>query len=114
MEVSVRKIKNLHVFDFDGDINETDSYAKIKKVIDSTVEKKIKNVAVNFSHVTFINSSGIGLFVTWYNKLKAFDGKLYITEPPQNIFEILQLLRIDKIVEIYPLESNLLQKLKLN
>lgn len=111
MEISLRQVKDLHIFDIDGDVNETDSYAKIKKVIESTVEKKIKKVAVNLSHMTFVNSSGIGLFINWHNAIKKFNGEFFILEPQQNILEILQLLRVEKMIEIYPLESNLLEKL---
>lgn len=58
------------------------------------------NVLIDFSKVTFMDSSGIGLIMGRYRTAKAIGGKVFVKVKDERIKKLLMLSGIDKIVEI--------------
>ena len=64
-------------------------------------ENKYKKVIMDFSNVTFIDSSGLGLILGRYNQLKKYHGTLYMSGISKQIEKIFNIAGIWTIMEKY-------------
>jgi len=75
--------------------------SSIKDTIDmQLVSAPVKKLVLDMSGVTFMDSSGIGLIVGRYNRIKSFGGSMAIKNPGQNLLKILKMSGIDKLMKI--------------
>jgi stage II sporulation protein AA (anti-sigma F factor antagonist) len=64
-------------------------------------ENKLKNMIFDFSNTVFMDSSGIGLIMGRYKKLKVLGGKVAVTGVKPAVEKILILSGVYKLVEKY-------------
>lgn len=89
------------------------SIAKIKgdldhhtaKFIRGEIDREIasarpKRLIIDFSGVTFMDSSGIGLIMGRYKLMQDYDGEVIIASPPDYIRKVLRLAGVDKLARI--------------
>jgi len=90
----------LHLYlDGELDMNNADS---LRKAIDYEIDKKgVKTVVLHLNDLKFIDSSGIGVIIGRYKKLLPLGGQLKITEVPSNIYKILEMSGLPKIIKFY-------------
>ncbi|MEW5009002.1 MAG: STAS domain-containing protein [Cycloclasticus sp.] len=66
-----------------------------------------QNVILNFNHVSFLDSSGIGVIVFLYKRLKATGRNLKISNVQGQPQELMTLLRIDTAIPVSSLADSL-------
>ena len=70
----------------------------IRSEIDSAIEANQPNQTVlDFSAVTFMDSSGIGLVMGRYKIMQEIGGTVTIQNPPSHIKRVMQIAGLDKI-----------------
>lgn len=75
--------------------------SKIKDTIDLLILKApVKVLIMDMAGVTFMDSSGIGLIVGRYNRIRSFGGKMFIKNPSQALSKILKMSGIDQLMKI--------------
>lgn len=98
-EMKLGIANNALVVKFIGDVDNlvSESYkSKLETIIN---ENKYKKVIMDFSSVTFIDSSGLGLILGRYNQLKRFNGNLYMTGVSKQAEKIFNIAGIWTIME---------------
>ena len=77
------------------------SVKPVREEIDNTIDRlQPKALALDFSGVTFMDSSGIGLVMGRYRKIAPYNAQLYLFNPPPSIAKVMRLSGIDKIAKI--------------
>ncbi|NLL53006.1 MAG: anti-sigma factor antagonist [Peptococcaceae bacterium] len=96
--------QTLHVYlEGELDLHNAD---ELKEAIDIEIDKKgIKNIVLHMEKLTFIDSSGLGVLLGRYKKLLPLGGKLKVTNVPPNIYKIMELSGLPKIIEFLPKET---------
>jgi len=82
---------------------ELDHYgaATTREEIDKTIDIFCsKHLVLDFKNVSFMDSSGIGVVMGRYNKVKARDGKIYITGCSAYVKKILEMAGIFTIADL--------------
>lgn len=75
------------------------SAEEVRIKIDDKIEREnIKKVIMDFSKVTFMDSSGIGVVVGRYKKITTQNGILYITGLKQGVYKVFELSGLFKII----------------
>ena len=73
----------------------------IRLDIDDRIEScRPKTVILDFSDVTFMDSSGIGLVMGRYKLLNEFGGELEVTGLSNNSYKVMRLAGLDRIASI--------------
>jgi anti-anti-sigma factor len=85
---------------FEGDL---DVY-NINKVT-GEIQKKLKNaksekIVFDLSKMDYLDSSGIGVLVKFYKYLKDNNKKMQIYRPTENVLKLIQMIKLDKIIEV--------------
>lgn len=77
----------------------------LSKRIDQTLENFIsqgkKNIVIDLSRVTYLNSSGMGILISSYSKLREKGGKLKLASVTRKIEGILSITKLNQIFENY-------------
>ena len=73
---------------------------------------EVKAIVINFEKVNFIDSSGIGLIVSIFKTMQEKSGQFAITNLSAKNEEIFSITRLNKILSIYPGESEALTAIK--
>ena len=61
----------------------------------------IRHLIFDFTNLSFMDSSGIGVIIGRYKLLSSLKGKMYIVSPSKSLNRILELSGIMKIIKVY-------------
>ena len=100
MKCRINFSENMLTAYLDGEIDHH-SVKPVREEIDNTIDRlQPKALALDFSGVTFMDSSGIGLVMGRYRKIAPYNAQLYVFNPPPSIAKVMRLSGIDKIAKI--------------
>jgi anti-sigma B factor antagonist len=68
-----------------------------------------KNVIVDFTDTTFIDSTTLGVLVGGVKRLRSNDGQLALVCNDRNITKIFEITGLDRVFTIYPTRSEALE-----
>ncbi|MDB6174696.1 MAG: anti-anti-sigma factor [Chthoniobacteraceae bacterium] len=74
----------------------------VKEKINPVIEHKASNVVIDLSDVTYIDSSGLALFIELLQRIDAYKGKLTLCGLRPSVLSIFELARLDQIFKISP------------
>lgn len=88
----------LHVY-FIGELDECTA-SKTREIIDGLISdiNGIKKVVFNLSELTFMDSTGIGVFIGRYKKFKSKNIAVFVENPSKTVDKILQISGLYKIM----------------
>ena len=84
----------------DGEIDHH-SVQPVRESIDNAIDRNQPNsLVLDFSDVTFMDSSGIGLIMGRFRETSRLDAQLYIFNPQPQIEKLLRIAGMDKLAKI--------------
>src|ERR671928_1838401 len=92
---------------------EVDLYTapEFKQQLLDAIAKGAKNVVVDFSNTTFIDSTTLGVLVGGVKRLRTNDGQLSLVCSDRNITKIFEITGLDRVFTIYPSRSEALEQI---
>lgn len=85
---------------FSGQLDETNIEAEAQKFYQMLETDAPKNCFFDFSELTYLNSKSIGFIADWQGKITQNEGKLIIFGVQENIFDILDVVGLTKIIDL--------------
>ena len=85
-------------------IGELDHHSaeEVRVKIDDRIDRdNIKKVILNFSGVTFMDSSGIGVVIGRYKKMQNRSGKLCVSDINRTVNKVFEISGMYKIIDVY-------------
>jgi anti-anti-sigma factor len=111
MEFSHRIENGICIISVEGNIA-LDGVSTAKSYLKTHIEDEaVKGIVINFENVNFIDSSGIGLIVSVFKTMQERNGSFAITNLSKKNEEIFTITRLNKILNIYPTESEALSSI---
>jgi anti-sigma B factor antagonist len=104
MEITNTTEQDIHYIGVNGDLDASSSIL-LDKAIKDALASNIKIIIVDCTHLNYISSAGLGVFMSYIEEFEANDVQLVIfglSEKVKNVFKILgldQLLNIVKTKE---------------
>jgi stage II sporulation protein AA (anti-sigma F factor antagonist) len=93
--------KNLKLVTFNGQLDETNVDNEAQQIYRVIEEMAEPNLLFDFAGLEYMNSKSIGYVTDWYTKVMTKNGKIVIARPRANILDILKVVGITQIVNIY-------------
>jgi anti-sigma B factor antagonist len=83
---------------------EVDLYTapEFKQQLLDVIGKGAKDVVIDFSNTTFIDSTTLGVLVGGVKRLRTNEGKLSLVCSDRNITKIFEITGLDRVFTIYP------------
>ena len=66
------------------------------------IEKKPKQLVVDLSRVTYIDSAGLAAFIEAMQNVEAYGGKFALTGLQETVRSIFEISRLDQVFRIFP------------
>ena len=99
MELKITQKDNSAYFEIKGDIDERGA-EELKQKFRELNQQTLKNVILNFRHVTHIGSAGIGKLLLFYKDVALKGGEVRIENSSKSIYELFHVLKLDSIIRI--------------
>lgn len=99
MSVKIESKSGLSVCHVEGEIDINSSPA-IKKSFDRLLSSKTPKIIVNFSKVTYVDSSGLATLVEILKNMRSYGGRLRLTNLSSKIKSLFEITKLDKLFEI--------------
>ena len=98
MKVNVKTGQNTLYFYLEGELDQ--SVAKeVREKMDEWLDKvEVKNVVMNMEKLSFMDSTGVGLMMGRYKKLKQQNVGLFIDKPNDQIDKVLRVSGLYRII----------------
>src|SRR5437867_13028703 len=93
---------------------EVDLYTapEFKQQLLDVIAKGAKDVVVDFTNTTFIDSTALGVLVGGVKRLRTQDGRLSLVCSDRNITKIFEITGLDRVFTIHPTRDEAVSKLK--
>ena len=95
---------------------EVDLYTapEFKQQLLDVIGQGAKDVIIDFSDTTFIDSTTLGVLVGGVKRLRTNDGQLSLVCSDRNITKIFEITGLDRVFTIYPTRQDALGQLELD
>ncbi|MBF0236329.1 MAG: STAS domain-containing protein [SAR324 cluster bacterium] len=112
MRVDQSEKHGVKIFSIRGILAQTDS--KIAKDLISPFvdDLDVKTIIINFEDVPFMDSSGLGVLVSFYNIMKENQRTFILCGLGGNLMEIMKTTCLDSIFTIYETEADALKAIQ--
>ncbi len=107
MDIRIREMDGYTVVELEGS---ADLYtiSDLKKALDKIIDDpKVNYLVLDLKNVEYMDSSGIGVLIRAFKKMKNKKGKFALLNVNQDIMEILSLASLDKHFTIYKSEAEI-------
>ena len=71
-----------------------------RDIVYNAIDRGSRKIVINMAEVTFIDSSGLGALVNAMIRMRNAGGKLKLTQPSSKVAELLEVTRLDKVMDI--------------
>lgn len=86
------------------------------KVLDDTISDLIDDghhhFVFNLERTTYLDSSGIGIFIHCLCDVQENEGSIYIIAEDNQVKEVLKMVGIDRLIKVYDSEKEFMQEQK--
>lgn len=101
MEITVTIRKKVLVVSLSGELDHHTA-KDVKNLIEEVIKNRgVVNLVFDFTNLTFMDSSGIGVVIGRYKLVRSMGGKVTIVSPARNVSKLLSMSGINKIIEIF-------------
>lgn len=99
MDIKFSKEGNVLVVLIEGEIDHHTASRARERIDSKFLMEPVKNMVMDLSRVTFMDSAGIGLILGRLSRVTSVGGKMSIRKPKPEINKILKMSKIESIVE---------------
>lgn len=99
MPLKIENKNGLTVCGIEGEID-INSSPDIKKAFDKLISKKEPKIIINFSKVTYVDSSGLATLVEVLKNMRTYGGRLKLTNLSPKIKGLFEITKLEKLFEI--------------
>lgn len=110
--VERRYSEEIAVLQFTGPVQLTRRSVELTALSQSVLEQKDTNVLIDLSQVSRIDSAGLGLLMSCYSHVVRSRKAFKLLHPSRDVRELLQVTKIDAILEAFNDEQEALQSFR--
>jgi len=96
--------KQTGILALDGEIDLHRS-PQVKESLEPLIAQKLPRILVDFSGVTYVDSSGLATMIETLQRIQSYGGKFAMFGLRESVRSIFEIARLDQIFRIYPDEA---------
>ncbi|MBD3375813.1 anti-sigma factor antagonist [candidate division KSB1 bacterium] len=101
MQISQNVNNDVLVLSLEGDLMGGADSEKFRKVVDQAIEEEQTNIIVDMSHVSWMNSAGLGMLISALTSLRSSGGDLRLANLNDRLRRPLQITKLDSVFQEY-------------
>ncbi len=99
--MNIKEQQGAVVLDLKGKLTGGTLLKRLNQTLDNFLEQGKKNFVIDLSRVTSVDSSGIGILISSYSKVKNNGGTLKLAKVTRKIENILSMTKLNLVFENY-------------
>ncbi|MFC1570424.1 STAS domain-containing protein [Candidatus Omnitrophota bacterium] len=99
MQINQEEKNGISIFRMSGDIDINTS-PDFKKSFDAAVGAKKDKIVINLKEVSYVDSSGLATLVEILKNMRAYGGKLKLTNLSDKVRGLFEITKLDKLFDI--------------
>ncbi|HEY8449270.1 MAG TPA: anti-sigma factor antagonist [Bacillota bacterium] len=107
-EFSEQRIGRAFIVRVAGELDEAAAAAFRERVDQALEQGGVRDLIVVMKEVSFIDSSGLGVLLGRYKRIRELGGQMGIVAPPRSVRALLELSGVPKLIPIYRSERQAL------
>lgn len=101
MDITFTITKEILIVSLKGELDHHTA-KEVKSLIEEVIKNRsIKNLVLDFTNLTFMDSSGIGVVIGRYKLIRSIGGHIAIAGATRNVSKLLTMSGINKIIETF-------------
>lgn len=93
---------DITVFEISGRITIGRESGQIETALIKVMNEGARKMVFDLSHVTFIDSTGIGIIAYCFGKVSKAAGQLHVAGASGKVMEVFAVTHIDKVIRFFP------------
>jgi anti-sigma B factor antagonist len=78
---------------------------EVKETLEPLIAKKVPRILVDFSAVTYIDSSGLATMIETLQRIQSYGGKFAMFGLRESVKAVFEIARLDQIFRLFPDEA---------
>jgi anti-anti-sigma factor len=111
IEVNKKEEKWIIIFEFSGELDETNADKTFKKIYDDIGDFVWKKIIFNMAGLKYLNSKSIGYIADVFSNIEDNNGKMYISNCSEWVKDILELVWITTIIPTVDDQKEAIEKM---
>jgi anti-anti-sigma factor len=111
MKVVRKLIGDVAVFEIEGEIDAEHSVS-LKRAMEKSFMENAKHLVLNLEKVGFIDSTGLGVFISLMRKLKERGGEIRLAALQDEVKAIFEITRLYRVFDISRTPEEAIQEIK--
>jgi anti-sigma B factor antagonist len=112
LEISVRRVENVAVVDLSGRITLGEASGRLRDTIKDLVTKDSRDILLNLTGVTYMDSSGLGELVGAFATVSNRGGKLKLLGLQPRVHDLMHITKLYSVFEIFPAEAEAIRSFR--
>ena len=104
-DIAERKENSIVILDLTGRIIFGEGSTELHRILRQLVERGERRILLNFSEVSYIDSSGFGELVGGFVAAKRIGGEIKLFNLSPNVFDLFELTKLNMVFDVYQTES---------
>lgn len=101
MNIQVEKNQNGAIIKLSENIIGIPDDSEFNNAIQKLITENITNIVVDFGNISYVNSTGIGIILRGYQKVKDSGGEIKLASINYKMRSLLEITKLDTIFKIY-------------
>jgi anti-sigma B factor antagonist len=101
LEISVRQVEEVAIVDLFGRVTLGEASGNLRDTIKDLVSKNAKNILLNLTDVTYMDSSGLGELVGAFATVSNRGGRLKLLGLQPRVHELMHITKLYSVFEIF-------------
>lgn len=111
MNVTLEMKQGILIVRPEGELD-VSTVGEFRQQVDEAIDRRqSKDLLLNLEKVTFLDSSGVGVILGRYKKMRFWGGKVIVTDVTQPVARLFELAGLSKILVSYSTEEQALKAL---
>lgn len=102
MFLDMNNYKEALIVRLKGELDHHTSRSTRNKIDNNFDDRNMKHIILDMNEISFMDSSGIGLIMGRYQKVKDRDGKMIVVSDNRYVDRIVKMSGLLKIIDFYP------------
>jgi anti-anti-sigma factor len=94
------EMDNARLINFSGDLDSTNVEAILVQITD-LINRGIVHLVADFTHLRYVNSTGLGILLHISKTAKAKGGQFRLAHINDNVYEIIEIIGATSLLDIY-------------
>lgn len=102
MKIIEKQMDNAHVLELNGELMGGADFDTFRKIIDKAIEQEHVNLVIDMAHVTWMNSSGLGMLISALTSLRSSGGDIRLANMSERLKRPMEITKLDTVFQEYP------------